>query len=409
MVAGLVSFPVLLVETAVLLPPESTLTWWALFNILVYPVIVALCMLAHEGGHAVVARAVGLQVPRIDLGVGRRIARWRWRQTVVSINAFPILGLTFVGADSAEGLRWRVWLAILAGPVVTAVIASISIALLDVGVTELLWPRHAIVIGPAILELIAFHTIWSLVLNVLPLQVFVGHGFRNDGTQLLRIPRVHDEEIRELVVVSAVLEAEELRESDQFDAAHEVISRALQTAPNSRALRNTLAILLMHREQLHEARALLLDLVQDKDSLETLALRNNLAWVDFLIHSDDLRSEADESSSLAQQRFKYAAFALGTRGAVLGWLGRHDEAIEMLKNAYARNSSPGNRALNACSLACSLAAKGQTAEAERWLSQARVHHPKCPLLMRAEAAIAVATESRVKQPVQAAVADVAER
>jgi len=96
----------------------------------------------------------------------------------------------------------------------------------------------------------------------------------------------------ELRVLPAVLEAEDLAERDQFDAADHVIRR----------------------------------------------------------------------SALVVTRLKHAGFALGTRGAVLGWLGRHDEAIEVLQQAYVRNSSDAHRDLNACSLACSFAATGRTDE-----------------------------------------------
>jgi tetratricopeptide (TPR) repeat protein len=250
--------------------------------------------------------------------------------------------------------------------------------------------------GPAIIELIAFQAIWSLVLNVLPVEFHA--GFSSDGLQLLRIPTMDARKLEELRVLPAVLEAEELRERDQFDAAYGVIRRALETAPDSWALRNSLALMLMHREQLHEARALMLELLKDDDSIETLVMRNNVAWVDFLIHADEFREEADENSRLVLTRFKAAAFALGTRGAILGWLGRHDEAIAMLEQAYLRNTSDVNRALNACSLACSLAATGRADEARRWLERARASHPLSPLLGRAEAAIAHARRNPASHP-----------
>jgi tetratricopeptide (TPR) repeat protein len=385
LIAGLVVLPLVLVGSGWLFSPPGTLTGWAVVNVLVYPVILVASIALHEGGHALVARLLRLRVPRIDIGIGRRVARWRWRRTSISIHAFPLLGVTYLGADRVAGLRWRLWLTILAGPITTALIAIGALAVLDVGITDAFWPQHAVLAGPAIIELVAFQAIWSLVVNLLPVEFHA--GFSSDGLQLLRIPTVDSRQLEELRVLPAVLEAEELSECGQFEAAHAVIRRELETAPDSWALRNSLALMLMHREQLHEARVLMLELLKDDDSIQSLVIRNNVAWVDFLINADEFREEANDNSRLVLTRFKDAAFALGTRGAVLGWLGRHDEAIAMLQQAYLRNNSDVNRALNACSLACSFAATGRVGEARRWVERARASHPGSALLGRAEAAI----------------------
>lgn len=397
LLAGLVLLPVLVVFSGWLFSPAGTLTGWAVVNVLVFPLIEVASIALHEGGHALAARLLGLRVPRIDIGIGRRIVRWRWRSTSITVHAFPLLGLTFVGADRISGLKWRLWLTILAGPIATALIAAGALAVLDVGVAEASWPQHAVLTGPAIVEMVAFQSIWLLVINLLPLQLLRA-GFRSDGAQLLAIPMADARDIEELRILPAVLEAEELSEGDHFAAAYDVIRRAMETAPGSRALRNSLAIMLMRRDQLHEARTLMLELLSDDDSPFALTIRNNVAWIDYLIHADELREEADEHSARAQAGLKDAAFALGTRGAVLGWLGRHDEAIEMLQQAYHRNGSDVNRALNACELTISLAAIGRIDEATRWFERARAGHPSSPLLRRAEAALEQARGNPASDP-----------
>ena len=390
LLGGFVALPLLLAGSGWLFSPPGTMTGWAVANVLLYPLIAVASIALHESGHALVARLVGLRVPRIDIGIGRRVAKWRWGRTSICVHAFPILGLTYLGADRVSGLKWRLWLAILAGPVTTAFIAAAAVAALDAGLIDAAWPQRAVLKGPAMLEMVAFQAIWFVVLNLLPLPLS-GTQFKSDGTQLRWIPTADGQEILELLVMPAVFEAEELRERDQFDAAFHVISHALETSPDSWVLKNFLAVLLMQRDQLHEARALMLELLKDDVSgarvPQALVLRNNVAWIDFMIYGDELREEADENSLLALVGLEDAAFVLGTRGAILGWLNRHDEAIEMLERAYLRNSSDANRALNACSLACSLAATGRTDEARRWFERARASHPSSPLLGRAEAAI----------------------
>jgi len=139
---GLFVLPLLLVESAVLFS-SAAWTGWAIVNVLIYPLIALACLAIHEGGHAIVARMLGLHVPRIDVGIGRRVARWRWRRTLVSLHTFPLLGMTYLGAERVAGLRWRLWLTILAGPIAHALVVAASLALLHVGVTEILWPCTA--------------------------------------------------------------------------------------------------------------------------------------------------------------------------------------------------------------------------------------------------------------------------
>ncbi len=77
----------------------------------------------------------------------------------------------------------------------------------------------------------------------------------------------------------------------------------------------------------------------------------------------------------------------GTRGAVLGWLGRHEESVDLLKRAFANNPLRQNRALNACCLAISYAAIGPRSTALAWLDRARALDPSCGLRPRATAAL----------------------
>lgn len=81
---------------------------------------------------------------------------------------------------------------------------------------------------------------------------------------------------------------------------------------------------------------------------------------------------------------------MGTRGAVLRWMGRHDEAIALLERAFP-HVKPRDRAQIACSLAISWAAIGWPSEALYWLGLARVNHASCPLLAEATAAVDAST------------------
>src|SRR5689334_2451173 len=104
----LFALPILLCELAVL-SSRPFHFGAALVNVAFFPLLTVVGMVLHEGGHMAAARALGLQVPRVQLGVGRPLARWRWAGTAVTLHGFPLMGMTFVGGPT-RGQRWRYWL-----------------------------------------------------------------------------------------------------------------------------------------------------------------------------------------------------------------------------------------------------------------------------------------------------------
>lgn len=117
-----------------------------------------------------------------------------------------------------------------------------------------------------------------------------------------------------------------------------------------------------------------------------------------MLRREDLLKEADEHSAAAYERFKALAPAISTRGAVLLWMGKLDEAIGLLERAYVRASVPKSRASDACCLAIAYARRGERDVAAGWLARARANHPGSQLLPEAEAALAEPTGSRTGSP-----------
>jgi len=368
------------------------LTPWTLVNIAVYPVILAASVVLHELGHVAVARAVGLHVPQVVVGIGRRWRKWSWGKTTVTLNAFPMGGATLVASDREGGVRWRCWLTVFAGPVVTAVLAGIAFwwpEPLTVG--ALFAPVGALSEHLAVRELFGFANAWLLIFNVLPLPLARGTTVApNDGTQLLTLPFAPATYLRELTIAGVLAEAMERWERDDHPGARQVIEEALRRVPESVAARNALGIALQNEGRLHEARSLYLALLDEVPPASELRwiLRNNVASVNFRIRTDDLRQEADEHSAAVVERHPEIGSVLGTRGSVLLWLGRLTEAVSTLERGYVRSPDHQHRALMACCLAMALARLNRAAEARTWLLRATENHAACPLLAEATATLA---------------------
>jgi Zn-dependent protease len=401
LICGLVAMPVLLLETAVL--RQQSITIASIGNLLIYPLLVMASIVLHEAGHALVARAVGLRVLRIELGLSRRVARWRWGKLRLQLNTIPLFGLTVWGPGPRPVRRWQVWLTTLAGPITTLAIAAVTLAVAGLNVTDVLWPSGAVAGGLAVAHLLAFQNVWMLVRNLLPFKV---NGYTSDGMQLLRLPFAPRSDLEILRLLPPMLDAADHMEARQFDAAQRALDMASEIAPGSLFVRCDLATLALLRSRHAEARELFVALAAEPElppGLRWLVL-NNLAWADYMLDDPELRDEADRSSREALAKAKRSPHAIGTRGAVLGWLGEHNAALDPLYRSFAHHSSPQGRATTACSLAISWAALRDVDHAEHWLARARKIDAGCLLLDRAATAIARAREKR-SAPVVAAASD----
>jgi hypothetical protein len=385
MIFGLFVTPLLLAETSFF--SDQRPTPWVVVNVLSYPLIITASIALHELGHAAAARTLGLRVLGVRLGFERRIAMWRWGSTRVQLTAFPYRAWTFLGANHLRGLRWRLWLSMLAGPLATLAILWGVLVGGDRAVSDVIWPRGEIVSRLATVTLIGFANFWLLVWNLVPYKRRAPTG-ASDGMQLLRIPRLTDRELTGMLVAPPVSGAGDHSETDDPEAEHRALEAELARAPGSWESRNIVGYLHIQRAQLAEARAVFLELLEEPPPTPEHGwlVRNNLAWTDFRLRQPDLQAEADEQSTAVLEHLRGVPFAMGTRGAVLGWMGQHDEAIELLEGAFA-HAKPKDRAQLACCLAISWAAIGWPTEARYWLGLARANHANCPLLGEATVAV----------------------
>ncbi|MFY1824482.1 site-2 protease family protein [Myxococcus fulvus] len=388
LVANLFVFPLILALLSWVM--GHGLSWSALVNAALYPALMLASVLVHEMGHALAARAVGLRVLRVELGMGRRVWRRRLGQTDMVLNAFPTLGMTYCGASSERALRSRSWVTIAGGPAFTA-----ALVVLLWPPTPSLWqvmlPLEPFAHRFAPRELLVSFNLWLLAINLLPVPLLVrGLGMVNDGTRLLTLPFARQDEVRELLDLPVVLDATERVEQRDFVGARELVEEALAGRPASIPLRNELGRVQLAAGAHAEARATYLGLLQDVPPkvLSFWIIRNNVAYTDFLLRQEELRAEADEHSAAAYARLKHVPAVMSTRGAVLVWLGRYTEAVSLLERAFAATGEPASRANIACVLVLGCASLGDRERAARWLIQAEENDPHCALLGEARSALA---------------------
>ena len=369
-------------ELAVVMAPFAVLVTLALLSgrwqaglptIRIYPVLV-LVLWAHELGHAIVGRALGLRVFEVVLGSGPRLVRARIGRTDIEARLLPFGGHTVMVPPRPA--RVRLALGILAGPLANLAVAA---------VTLLVWPRSGSWVAPLVIA----NTI-VLIGNLWPMQVATPLGpVRSDGlalATLLRSPR------HELDDADALLHAAESRAAlarGQATAAVAWAEAGLLAHPGHRPLRHFLAVALIRAGEPDAAREHLRARLarDDAESPERAMDLSNLAWADLMSGDPTLLDEALTASEEAERRLAWHPAVKNARGYALIESGRVEEGLIRVRRAYEVHTDRRDRATTACVAAIGAMRNGDVAEGRSMLIAARRLDPGCDLLERAAAEV----------------------
>jgi hypothetical protein len=148
------------------------------------PVATVAAVLIHEGAHALVGRAVGLVVTRIEVGEGRELARIG-REPELVLGAIPGSGWTYAASVDPVGYRWRWIVFSLVPPLVSGTVAIAAWAL---AASWPLWARTAGVVF-ALANGVMF------LVTMLPAPTFGGRVW-SDLATALGVARMSDDDVR---------------------------------------------------------------------------------------------------------------------------------------------------------------------------------------------------------------------
>ena len=343
----------------------------ALPTIRIYPVLL-IVLWAHELGHALVGRAVGLRVIEVVLGSGPRLARVRVGETDVEVRLLPFGGHSVM--VPLEPSRARLAVGVLAGPLANLVVVVVTI---------FVWPRS----GPWVAPLVIANSL-VLVGNLWPMKVATPLGpVRSDGLALLTLIRSPADELREMDALRYAAETAAALERRDLAAAVRHAERGLAAHPIDAVLRHFLTVALIRDGRFDTARAHLQTLLAS-DGIEPHQRAidlNNLAWANLMSGDAALLDEALAASEEAERKIAWHPAVKGTRGYALILTGRVDEGLARARRAHAAHSAKTDRATTACVLAIGTARLGDFAGARAMLDAARRLDPDGDLLRRADA------------------------
>jgi hypothetical protein len=345
----------------------------ALPTIRIYPVLV-IVLVAHELGHALVGRVLGVRVYEVALGYGPRLARVRLGRTEVDVRMLPFGGNTVMVPAHPAPLRMA--LGVLAGP-----LANLAVVV----VTVFVWPRS----GPWVAPLVIANTI-VLVGNLWPMKVATPLGrVASDGLAIVTLLRAPSDELSQMDAIRHAAEAATALKRRDPAAAVRYAEAGLAAHPDHRALRHYLTVGLIRMGRFDTARAQLQSLLAS-DGVEPHQRAidlNNLAWTDLMSDDPGLLDEAVAASEEAQRKLAWNPAVKGTRGYALIQAGRVADGVLLARRAYDTHRDRSDRATSACVVAIGAARGRDLATARAMLAAAARLDRGCDLLERAGAEV----------------------
>jgi hypothetical protein len=328
------------------------------------------CLLISALGQFVttcVARLLGDRVVTVLLGLGPQLFGLRISSTFVSLRAFPFAGFNVIVTTRKRGQTARALVATL------ACIASLTALLIAVVcVRDASWTslKQGLATGIAWDMLIVIACASGLLWSVNAIE----STFKEEVRKARR-------------ALGYAASAQRYEMDGAYDLAIAEARRGLEDSPDNLML--LLVVATSTNAKGEDALTLVEPLLSRNDVSAYLkpVVLNLWAWVCLVRGDDNLRAAADDASREALAAHPKSASLLDTRGHVLLWNGRHDEAEVHLKRAYELADRDSTYASAAAGLAMLCTAKDRPEEAAMWLQRGRDHDPDNVMMVRAVAAV----------------------
>lgn len=339
-------------------PVQMLLAWAGC--ILLLPLVLSV----HEAGHMLVARALGMDIGRVVVGVGPRLWEYEIGNVPIQVNLWPIFGHVAMGLPTERFARLRLWLATLAGPA-----ANLGIVWLSVH----FWTLTQMLLGQRIS---VFWLLVNALIGVGNLLPFRGkrseRAYRSDGLALIKIPWESSAKLRQSAAGAVVVRALRRYARRNYSGALSDCLVALDRDPSNDTARCLLSSCLAVEGRLLECREVSAS-VLDRSKIALL-----LAWAKCNIATAIMMDDEAQSSSVADRLSQeaYEAFPclLGIRtdrALVLTWIGEPERALGILDYMHFERALPIERADYAAAQAFALRMLGRFDDANRYMATAR--------------------------------------
>jgi hypothetical protein len=311
-----------------------------------------LTALVHEFGHAIAARIAGLEVISVVIGRGSRAFSFRFLGCPVEVrrNVFGGGRTTFVDLRG-EFSRWRLFFAIVGGPVANCVAAAMFVALAYA--VSAIEPSGEVDAAVAVFSGIAFSQGLAAVLNLWPWgRGDLDDGLQRDGKLLLlllfaRLPQ-DDDRTRSIRRTLGTLRAR--RFADAEVACRELVSleptspwaqsQLLHSILRNRGADAVVAYYGDHRDDFDAAE----QTASEDERASVPFLNANIAWAMLNASDKSLLAMAAGPLQRALDATPDTPEVKGTHGALLIEMGEPERGASMLLDAARVIADSGDKA-----------------------------------------------------------------
>jgi hypothetical protein len=383
--AAAAALPVL----ALAIAPLGEVTRYALLiaNLVVLPMLFALpSVFVHELAHAVVARALGFDVFRVQIGLGARWRELRLLGLPFELDAPPFGGLTWPALRAERWHRLRYAAVLVAGPATHVAWIAGALAL----VTPL--GDRAYAIGVALTPVPAILLLHGLNL----LTILVPSGAPSDVYEALKLPFLRGAALRASLSNAWGVPARFAVYAGRHADALKIVHEGLAARPGDLVLGTIEAVLVFELGDREAGIAALraLGARAGLEPIEGALVANALAWALAERAREEDLAEAEAASDAALAVSAAEPAFLAVKAGVLAQGERHDEAWPLLARAIGGARLRQDRAEMLCALAAVEAKRGRAAAARAALDEARSLGVAPRPLAFAEAALRGAGTSR---------------
>lgn len=329
--------------------------------LLMYPVIIV----AHELGHAIAGYLLGLEIGAIGVGHGRIVWRGTIRGIALNWHLWPATGRVYLGSASATsaGLRTRLWLAVLAGPLTNLVLCGATLAT---------WHTLEPLVGVPLLSAWAATNALVGVTALIPMRsTDLGHPVRSDGLSLLQIPRLATKDLEAYKNGVHLIRCLYLFDAGEYQPACVAAEEAMTRSPDRPAPRLLLSACHAMLGNYSDTLAVLtpiLSTVKSEPPLVRAAVHNNVALA---LLMSSIGAPADDANLREADRLSAFSFGMypcdmsyrSTRALVLTAIGQPEQALALLTYKHYDAATSRHRGHRELARAFALATLGKVTEA----------------------------------------------